>query len=162
MIEIDEHHHSRFGRHSGERDEPDRNGHGPVVAERPDKPEAADHGERQREHDDQCFTHAAEVEIQQKENDRERGRDDHTHGRLGAEHVLILSAPDQAISLRQHDLAGDGGLRFRDVSPDVTARHVHIHPGGGLRPFGPNDHRTCDGLDCRDLSKRDLRHTSAC
>jgi hypothetical protein len=60
-----------FGGDAGQRDEADGGGDREVVAEQPHQPDAADQRERHREHDDQRFGDAPEVEIKQQEDDEQ-------------------------------------------------------------------------------------------
>ena len=75
-VEIDQHHDAGLGGDAGERDEADGDRDREVEAEPPHQPEAADQRERHRQHDDQGLGHAAEIEVEQQEDDQQRDRHD--------------------------------------------------------------------------------------
>ena len=109
------------------------------------------------EHHDQRLADALEVEVEQQEDDRERRRNDELHLRLGALHVLVLPAPDDAVAGRQLDHVAHHLLRVAHVAADVAARDVDVHPRRRHGALGAHDHRSRHLLDRRELAERDLR-----
>ena len=87
-----------LGSHAGESNEAHRDGDGQIEAHPPHQPQAADEREGQREHDDECLRHAAEVEIEQQHDDHQRQRYDDRETLLGALVVLVLPAPDGVVA----------------------------------------------------------------
>ena len=104
VVEIDQHHHAGLGGDAGERDEADRDGDRQVEAEPPHQPQAADQRERHRQHDDQGLGHAAEVEVEQQEDDQHGDRHDDLQPRLGAFEIFELAAPGDVVAGRELDL----------------------------------------------------------
>ena len=82
-----------------------------------------------RQHHDEAFRDAAEIEIEQQENDEHRDRDHDLQPRLGALHVFELPAPAHVIAGRELDLLRDRLLGVGDEAPNVSTGDVHEDPG---------------------------------
>ncbi len=158
MVEIDEHHDSGLRRHACQRDEADRDRHGPIVAQEPDEPDPPDEREGHREHHEDRLRHAPEVDVEEQEDDQQHGGHDEPQGRLGALHVLVLTTPLERVPLGKREHVVDHALRIGDVATDVAAGDVHVDPCRRLRPLGADHHRTGDLPNRGDLAERDLTH----
>ncbi len=105
------------------------------MAEQVDQRDAADCRKRQRRHDQQRITDAAEIEVNQQKDQREGQRHDKLEARLGVPEIFEMSRPGDGIAGRRFHLGG-GGLQIADNRGQVAAMGVDIDPAsraGGAR-----------------------------
>ncbi len=93
LVEVDQHDHAGLCGDAGQGDEAHRDRDAHVEPHEPDQPQAAGQREGHRQHDDHGLGDAAEVEMEQDE-DQQQGRrhDEHQPG-LGSFEILELAAP---------------------------------------------------------------------
>src|SRR5574343_926846 len=138
VIEVDQHDDAGFGSDAGQRDEADGRGDRQVVAEPPHQPDAADQRERHREHDDQRFGDAPEIEVEEQEDDEQRDRHDDLQLGDGAFHVLELAAPGDVGAGGEFDLLVDRLPRLGDIEAYVAVADIYVDVGREQRVFGAN------------------------
>ena len=98
-----------------------------------------------------------EIEIQEKEDDRERRGNHESHPLLRALHVLELSAPYERVPGRHLHIARNDLLRLGHVAADISTGDIHIDPCRRNRPFRAHHHRPSSLANRRYLAERDLR-----
>ncbi len=121
LIQLDQHDDAGFGRHSRQRDEPDRDCHAQVVMRRPHEPHPAHQRKGKREHHDRTFGHAAEIEIEQQQDDADGDGNHDPERAVGALHRLVLARPFQPVSGRERQSGPEQLLGLRDVAAHVAA-----------------------------------------
>ncbi len=143
VFQIDQHHHAGFRRHPGQRDEAHRHRHAQVVIEQPQQPHAADQRERHRQHHDQRFRDAPEVEIQQQKNNQQqadRGNDENSflfylelrkcavisNARIVKKATTdssgIVRKPNHSITVSEHGTPCAQGLILSGITPATSSR----------------------------------------
>ena len=138
IVEIDQHHHAGLGGDAGERDEANSDGNRKVEAEPPHQPEAADQGEGHREHDDERLRHAAEIEVEQQEDDQDGHRHHDLEPRLGALEIFELTAPGDVVARRELNLARHRLTRLGNVAAEVPVAQVDEDVERELSVLGTN------------------------
>lgn len=96
VLQVDQHHHAELGRHARERDHADAGRDRLVEAEQVERPDRAGEREGQGGHDQRRLVEAAEGDVEQDEDDQERGRHDLLQAGQGALQVLELAGVGQA------------------------------------------------------------------
>ena len=110
-LQIDQHHDAEFCGDPGKSNEANRCCDRLIVTQEVKQPEAAREGKRQSSHNQHRFIDAAEDQIEQQENDAERGRNDNLQTLIGPSEIFKLSRVRKAYACRQIDTVGHGGLQ---------------------------------------------------
>ena len=147
LVQIHQHDHTNLHGNAGQRNEAYTDRNRKVIAQQIHQPDCANHGKRQRTHDDAHFRKTAEVQEQQNDDNRQRQRHHVGELFLGTQHVLILARPGNRIARRQVKFLVHGGHGLLHISADIDPFNIHEGPAieagvftfdGGRTVFNPN------------------------
>ena len=156
MLQIDEHHHAEFGRDARERDEADPGRDREVIAEQVEEPDPAGQRERQGRHDEQRFVEAFESQVEQHEDDGERGRHHHLEPRIGALQIFELPRVRDADAGFELHLFEHRVLQVVRDRGQVASAHIHIDPARQARVLAFEHRRPVGERERRHHAERDL------
>mmetsp|Transcript_53143 Transcript_53143/g.124421 ORF Transcript_53143/g.124421 Transcript_53143/m.124421 type:complete len:329 (-) Transcript_53143:88-1074(-) len=128
VLEIQQHDDAELGRYARQRDEANAGGHGQVVAQQVEEPDSSGQRQRQRGHDEGSLLGAPERQVQQHEDDQERGRHHHLEPFVGPLHVFELARVGQAHAWLEPHLLGDLPPQIANHRGDVPSSHVDVDP----------------------------------
>ncbi len=155
-VEEQQHEHARLRVEAEQGDHADPRGDRDVVVQQVEQPDGADGRERHRRHHEHRLERRLRVRVEQDEDEGERDRHDHLQALPDANHVLVLTAPQEHVAGRQPEAGSHRPLRLLDVAAHVPPDDVDVHVAGHEAVLVADHRRAVDELDVRELAERDL------